>query len=100
MGRLRRAAQGGKLADAVVDPQRRRFPPREGVVLTAARRGWPWGESVFWLVAIALLSPLLIYYSAGVMPLPALFGIAGGIALGLALTARRLHRSLLDDALS
>jgi hypothetical protein len=34
------------------------------------------------------------------MPLPALFGIAAGIALGLALTGRRLHQSLLDDALS
>jgi hypothetical protein len=47
-----------------------------------------------------LLSPLLIYYQAGVMPLAALFGIAGGIAMGLALTGRRLHRSLLDDALA
>jgi hypothetical protein len=47
-----------------------------------------------------LLSPLLIYYQKGVMPLAALFGIAGGIALGLALSGRRLHRSLLDDALS
>ncbi len=34
------------------------------------------------------------------MPLAALFGIAAGIALGLALAGRRLHRSLLDDALS
>jgi hypothetical protein len=64
------------------------------------RRGWPWIESIFWLVALALLSPLLFYYSSGVMPLPALFGIAGGIALGLALSGRRLHDSLLDDALS
>jgi len=55
---------------------------------------------VLWIAAMALLSPLLIYYSAGVMPLSALFGIAAGIALGLALTGRRLHRSLLDDALS
>jgi hypothetical protein len=55
---------------------------------------------VCWLAAVALLSPLLIYYSAGVMPLAALFGIAAGIALGLALTGRRLHRSLLDDALA
>jgi hypothetical protein len=42
----------------------------------------------------------LIYYRAGAMPLAALFGIAAGIALGLALTGRRLHRSLLDDSLS
>jgi hypothetical protein len=49
---------------------------------------------------VALLSPLLIYYPAGTMPLAALFGIAAGIALGLALTGRRLHRSLLDDALA
>lgn len=34
------------------------------------------------------------------MPLAALFGIAGGIALGLALSGRRLHDSLLDDALA
>ena len=53
-----------------------------------------------WIAAVALLSPLLIYYPAGEMPLSALFGIAAGIALGLALTGRRLHRSLLDDALA
>lgn len=34
------------------------------------------------------------------MPLAALFGIAAGIALALALAGRRLHDSLLDDALS
>jgi hypothetical protein len=47
-----------------------------------------------------LLSPLLIYYRAGVMPLAALFAVAAGIASGLALVGRRLHRSLLDDALA
>jgi len=55
---------------------------------------------VLWVAAVALISPLLIYYEAGAMPLAALFGIAAGIALGLALTGRRLHRSLLDDALA
>jgi len=55
---------------------------------------------VLWIAAVALLSPFLIYYPAGQMPLSALFGIAAGIALGLALTGRRLHRSLLDDALA
>ena len=49
---------------------------------------------------MALLSPLLVYFRVGVMPLAALFGIAGGIALGLALVGRRLHRSLLSDALT
>lgn len=34
------------------------------------------------------------------MPLAALFCVAAGIAFGLALTGRRLHASLLDDALS
>ncbi len=34
------------------------------------------------------------------MPLAALFAIAAGIALSLALAGRRLHRSLLDDALA
>ena len=59
-----------------------------------------WGEGALWGLSLALLSPLLIYYRTGVVPLPALFGIAGGIALGLALSGRRLHSSLLDDALS
>lgn len=68
--------------------------------MTAKRRSRPFIEGLFWLAALALLSPFLIYYSAGVMPLPALFGIAAGIALGLALAGRRLHDSLLDDALT
>ena len=55
---------------------------------------------MLWVAAVALVSPLLIYYKAGAMPLAALFGIAAGIALGLALTGKRLHRSLLDDALA
>jgi len=46
-----------------------------------------------------LISPLLIYYRPGVMPLAALFAIAAGIAMGLALVGRRLHDSLLSDAL-
>jgi hypothetical protein len=57
-------------------------------------------EIALWGVALALLSPLLIYFGAGEMPLAALFGIAGGIALGLALSGRRLHAALLRDALS
>jgi len=34
------------------------------------------------------------------MPLAALFAVAAGIACGLALVGRRLHRSLMDDALA
>jgi len=49
---------------------------------------------------LALLSPLLIYYRPGVMPLAGLFAIAAGIAMGLALVGRRLHHSLLNDALA
>ena len=94
------AAQGGTCVRSVAHPKRPRTASREDVLLSAARRGPPWIEGAFWVAAVALLSPLLIYYPAGVMPLPALFGIAAGIALGLALTGRRLHRSLLDDALS
>lgn len=60
----------------------------------------PGFEAALWIVALALLSPLLIYYRPGVMPLAALFGVAGGIALGLALAGRRLHGSLMDDALA
>lgn len=64
------------------------------------RRRRPYVEIAFWILAIVMLSPLLIYYRAGVMPLAALFTIAAGIALGLALTGRRLHDVLLADALS
>ncbi len=46
-----------------------------------------------------MISPLLIYYRPGVMPLAALFAIAAGIAMGLALVGRRLHDSLLNDVL-
>jgi hypothetical protein len=66
-------------------------PPAAGDIGWRVCSGrWPWH----------CCSPLLIYYQSGVMPLAALFGIAGGIALALALAGRRLHDSLLDDALS
>ena len=68
--------------------------------MTARARRSSWVEVALWAVMIALVSPLVIYYRSGVMPLVALFGIAAGIALGLALTGRRLHQSLLDDALA
>jgi hypothetical protein len=73
---------------------------RDDRLLIRHRQEWPWIEGLFWLAALALLSPLLIYFRRGVMPLAALFGIAGGIALGLGLVGRRLHRTLLDDALA
>jgi len=57
-------------------------------------------ELALWGAVLLLLSPLVIYVNAGEMPLVALFGIAGGIALGLALSGRRLHAALLRDALS
>jgi len=85
---------------SVSDAERSRRGDREDTLLKGRDKGWPWIEGALWLVALALLSPLLLYYPAGVMPLPALFGIAAGIALGLALAGRRLHDSLLDDALS
>jgi hypothetical protein len=45
------------------------------------------------------LSPLAIYAGRPVMPLVALYGVAAGIALALALAGRRLHAALLSDAL-
>ncbi len=48
---------------------------------------------------LALLSPLLIYAPRKVMPIAALYAIAAGIALALALAGRRLHAALLEDAL-
>lgn len=49
--------------------------------------------------ALALLSPLVLYAGTGSMPLLALVGVAGGIALSLGVVGRRLHRLLLADAL-
>jgi len=90
-----------------MDPRRvgaevggRRSPVVSSQRMTARARRSSWPEVALWALMIALVSPLVIYYRSGVMPLVALFGIAAGIALGLALTGRRLHQSLLDDALA
>jgi hypothetical protein len=100
MDRHARNAEGDFRRDRVADPKHPGSRSYDELVLTAVRRASAFLEGFFWLAAMALLSPLLFYYRAGVMPLPALFGIAGGIALGLALTGTRLHKSLLDDALA
>jgi hypothetical protein len=94
MDRSGAPAEDASPVGPVVHAQR----PAPFVMARSARETWI--EGSLWALMIALLSPLLIYYRSGVMPLPALFGIAAGIALGLALTGRRLHQSLLDDALS
>lgn len=59
-----------------------------------------WIEGALALLAIALLSPLVIFAKAGWMPLWGLFGVAAGIAVLLALAGRRLHDALLSDVLS
>jgi len=46
------------------------------------------------------MSPLLLYAGRETMPLAALFAVAAGIALAIALAGRQLHAVLLDDALS
>jgi hypothetical protein len=84
----------------VVHAERRRLAPRDDSLLSSRPGNSPWVEGLLWIAVLALLSPLLIYYRPGVMPLAALFGIAGGIALGLALVGRWLHRSLVSDALT
>lgn len=53
-----------------------------------------------WLVSLSLLSPLLIFAKRGYMPLPALFGVAGGILLALILVGRRLYDVMMFDGLS
>jgi len=57
-------------------------------------------EAFGWLVSLSLLSPLLIYAKRGYMPLPALFGVAGGILLALILVGRRLYDVMMADGLS
>ncbi len=54
---------------------------------------------MLWLAVAALLSPLVIYAGKPEMPLAALYGVAAGIALALALAGRRLHAAMLGDAL-
>lgn len=76
------AGAGG--GDAIVGPQ----PVR-------AR----WLEPALWVLAAALVAPLALYAGRSVMPLAALYGVAAGIALALALAGRRLHAALLRDAL-
>jgi len=49
---------------------------------------------------VGLVSPLAIYAGTEVVPLPALFSVAAGIALALALVGRQLHGVLLADAMS
>lgn len=59
-----------------------------------------WVELPLWAAALVLLSPLVAYASAGVMPLWALWAIAAGIAVALGLVGVRLHGALLADALA
>ncbi len=56
-------------------------------------------EPVLWVAVAALLSPLVLYAGRPTMPLAALYGVAGGIALALALSGRRLHAAMLGDAM-
>ncbi len=54
---------------------------------------------MLWVAVVALLSPLVVYVGRSEMPLAALYGVAGGIALALALAGRRLHAAMLGDVL-
>lgn len=57
-------------------------------------------EIALWVAAGAMVSPLAIYAGKETMPLAALFVVAGGIAVAIALAGRQLHAVLLSDALS
>lgn len=50
------------------------------------------------MAAVALLSPMVIYAGRDV-PIPALFGVAAGIAIALMLTGRRLYDVLIEEGL-
>lgn len=58
-----------------------------------------WIEAAFWLAALGLLSPLVVYAGRPSMPLAALFGIAAGIFVAIALIGRRIHDALVGDVL-
>lgn len=68
--------------------------------MPARNRTRSWGEAGLALLALALLSPLVVFARAGWMPVWGLFAVAGGIAVLLALVGRRLHDALLSDVLS
>ena len=57
-------------------------------------------EIGLWVTASALLAPLLLYAGSANMPIAALFSVAGGIAMAIALAGRQLHEVLLADALT
>jgi hypothetical protein len=57
-------------------------------------------EVGLWAGAVALVSPLVLYAGSANMPIAALFAVAGGIALAIALAGRQLHDVLLADALT
>jgi hypothetical protein len=57
-------------------------------------------EVGLWAVAVALLSPLVVYAGRPSMPILALYGVAAGIATAIALAGRQLHDVLLSDALT
>jgi hypothetical protein len=57
-------------------------------------------EVLLWSLAVALVSPLALYAGSDSMPLAALFAVAGGLALTLALVGRQMHDLLLADSLA
>ena len=57
-------------------------------------------EIALWATAVAMVSPLALFAGQDTMPRAALFAVAGGIALALALAGRQLHAVLLNDALA
>jgi len=72
---------------------------------SAAGAGWrsgtmrPRTEGVLAALAVALLSPLVLYAPRGAVPMVGMVAIASGIALSLMLAGRRLHDAMLADAL-
>lgn len=82
-------------------PERLKKPPRAAPFpFRNLRAKEVFVEILLWGLALALVSPLILYARSSVLPLPALFAIAGGIALALALAGRQLADLLLADALS
>ena len=70
-----------------------------GTLMAGSKKGIPWGDLIWAAVALALLSPLVVFAKSEGMPLWCLFAIAAGIAISLALAGRRLHDAFLSDVL-
>lgn len=92
--------QGARWSGRFLFRNVRNRPARGEPAIASPRPQRIWVEALFWGLALLLVSPLAIYAGSDAMPMWALFSVAAGIALSLALAGRQMHEVLLADSLS